>query len=169
MKKLFAIAILGSLVFVSCEKTSSGGLLQATINGTVTNLGTAATATTSGLTGLYTITIQGATGTALSSGDFGISISSISPIVAGIYTDTVSVFGANLAELQYIPSATVAGPVFGSASQKSHPTTVVVTSVSSTQITGTFQGTIYAADDTAAASTTITNGTFNMKLTAAIP
>jgi hypothetical protein len=164
MKKLFAIAILGSVVLVSCKKSSGGSApLQATINGTVTNFGTDASGLTTSSSGEYIITIEGATGTASISSQLGVTISSTSPIVAGTYTDTtISNFGG----IQYVPSSTAGSSIFGSAAQKSHPTTVVVTSVSSTQIVGTFQGTIYAGQDTTTTPTTITNGTFNVKLTA---
>ena len=167
MKKLFAIAILGSVILVSCKKSSGGAApLQAIINGTVTNFGTEAVGATSSSNGLYMISIEGVTGAASTSGGLSVVIQSASPIVAGTYTDTTAL-NNNFAELQYVPSVS-GSSVFGSAELKSHPTTVVVTSVSSTQITGTFQGNVYtdAGQDTTGTPTTITNGTFSVKLTA---
>jgi len=160
MKKLFAIAILGSVVLVSCKKSSGGSApLQATINGKATSFGTEASGATSSAGGEYTILISGISGTT-SPTEFAVTIESANPIVAGTYTDTST---ARFGGLQYIPNGTT---TFESAGQVSHPTTVVVTSVSSTQIAGTFQGTVYAGQDSTTTPTTITNGTFNVKLTA---
>jgi len=161
MKKLFAIAILGSVVLVSCKKSSGGGgPLQATINGTVTNFATGATGLTASAGGQYTIEVAGASGTT-SPNAFEITLQSANPIAVGTYTDTSS---TNNAILEYVPYST--GTFFLSAGQASHPSKVVITSVSSTQIAGTFQGTLYANQDTTTTPETITNGTFNVKLTA---
>jgi hypothetical protein len=161
MKKLFAIAILGSVVLVSCKKSSGGGApLQATINGKATSFGTEASGLTSSGGGQYTIVVAGVSGTT-SPNAFSVTVESSSPIVAGTYTDTST---TNFGGLQYIPYNTT--NFFASAGQASHPTKVVVTSVSSTQISGTFQGTLYAGQDTTTTPETITNGSFNVKLTA---
>jgi hypothetical protein len=169
MKKLFAIAILGSVVLVSCKKSSSGSApLQATISGTVTGFGTDAAGITTSFGGENTITINGFSGSVTSSpNSFTVTIASANPIVAGTYTDTSTV-SANAASLQYAPYGGTTFFQSVSGGQASHPTTVVVTSVSSTQIAGTFQGTVYVNGDTTNTTTTpkiITNGTFNVKLT----
>jgi hypothetical protein len=159
MKKLFILALLGT-VLVSCKKTSSGSTqsIQATIGGTATNFNVLAsgTSTDSGTT-IELIALNGTNqATAYA---FDIIINSNNAITKGTYSDINS-----NTQFNYGPFVTSSLPSYSSAFLVSDPITVVVTSISNTNIQGTFHGDIYLYADSTQAKKTVTNGTFNVNL-----
>jgi len=171
MKKLFAIAVLG-LVLVSCKKSSSpGSSIQATINDTAHNF----TVLTNGSVydaGSY-IRIGGVDGTnGATANQISFVIRSNQAIVPGVYTDTANYVSLptveNFVSITYGPvlQPIVAPFNYGTAGLAKSPVTVTVTSVSQTNIQGTFEGTIYlGADSSYHQNKVITNGKFNVALT----
>jgi hypothetical protein len=160
MKKLFVIAVLGSVLLVSCKKSKSGGLgqgnVQATIDGTTTTFNIAAGISTNGG---KDIDIVSSNGTTAGSTGLEIDISDNNAIVTGTYHDkSLNNTGLFLS----LPS----GDFYANAELVNTPIAITVTSISSTQIQGTFQGDIYLNEDSTSTKKTITNGKFNVKLTA---
>jgi hypothetical protein len=161
MKKLFAIAVLGSVMLVSCKKSSSGGGLgegnvQATINDTTTTFNIAGGTSTNGG---KEIDITSANGTGSTATQFEIDIQDTSAaITTGTYHDKSL---NNTGFFLTLPS----GDYYDNAELVTNPITITVTSISSTQIQGTFQGDIYLNEDSASTKKIITNGKFNVKLT----
>jgi hypothetical protein len=164
MKKLFVIAVLGSVLLVSCKKSSSGGgvglgTVQATVSGTTTTFTNGAAISSNSGSVIAIAAISGA-GTSSASG-FTIDIESPNAITVGTYTDTST---NNIGGFGILYTST--GAQYSTLGLVSNPAKVVVTSISSTAIAGTFQGSIYANGDSTSAPKVITNGKFNLKITA---
>jgi hypothetical protein len=169
MKKLFAIAILGSVMLVSCKKSSSGGgLAQGTVNATIDGKASSFSAVVVALSSDSgkTIQITAADGTS-NPNTFVITVNSDKAIVTGTYTDSTLIqndFGETTpAQFSYLTST---GTEYDNAEVIGSPFVVKITSVSSTQIQGTFQGSVYLNQDPTQTKKVITGGAFNAKITA---
>jgi hypothetical protein len=159
MKKLFAIAVLGSVMLVSCKKSSSGsggigtGTIQASIGGTTHNFTTGAQATSLG-TG--TLIITGLEGT---SNSFSIELDGNNAITTGTYTASTN----TVASLNYVQGLS-GGITYSNDGNPSDPISVIVTSISATNIQGTFTGSVFLNGDSNAAEKTVTAGKFNVAI-----
>lgn len=170
MKKLFAIAVLGLVVLVSCKKSSSGGSsIQASVNNAATSN---FTILTEGylLNGGKSIVLTGKDGTsATSTYDISLNLSSDKLIVPGVYSDTslISYIGDPYthASIEYAPQVAIPGDsTYISGAHVSSPVTITVTAVTTTSIQGTFQGNLYVNGDSTRSKATLTNGKFNVNL-----
>jgi len=164
MKKLFFLPVILLLAMASCKKSSSSssnglGTITASIDGTATTFNTSATAVESTGNGLSSLIIIGFQGTAGTSNSMDITLGSNSPLAANTsFSDTSTV--GNLAEFAYTtePGNNSYSDILGGSAQ------VKITGISSSSIQGTFSGVVTLSGGTPA-SHTITNGTFNLKLT----
>ena len=163
MKKLrlFLLPLCMLFVLTSCKKSSTSptsvtGTMTATINGTAQTFNVGAIANLQSEGGTYTLGMEGLSATSSSANSMIISITSSTPIVAGTYTAAssqanVSYTEANTNVYQY------------DASSGSGPS-VVIKSISSAIVSGTFAGTVQLINGSGASSVAITNGTFNLKI-----
>jgi hypothetical protein len=181
MKKLFAIAIVG-LALVSCKKNSPAGIgnngIQATVGGSGSTYNILASGTLSvfhfGSDSGQTINLSATNSTSASNADYiALSIKSDTVIATGVYSDTAIYNAASkrgtykLAGFSYSPYANpfdMPSDYF-SAAKVSSPFTITVTAVSSTSISGTFQGPSYLDADTTKLSKAVTSGQFTVMLT----
>jgi len=163
---LFTIAV---VVFASCKKTSSN---NGNTNGTVA-VGSIV-ATIDGVTTTYKGTVSGiiqdsgtdieleaATGTYPNLGS-GFTLDVDGPnLSARIYTDTTASLPGFLSDagIGYLDAA---GNSYFDAPSSAGFTTITVTSLTASQIQGTFQGIIFLSGDTSQAKKTVTNGKFNL-------
>jgi hypothetical protein len=163
MKKLRLLLLPCCLLFalLSCKKSSTSptsvtGTMTATINGTAQTFNVGAIANLQSAGGTYTLGMEGLSAASGSANSMIISITTTSPIVAGTYTASssaanVSYTQANANVYQYDGSSG-SGP------------SVVIKSISSTSVSGTFTGTLQLINGSGASSVAITNGAFNLKI-----
>jgi hypothetical protein len=164
MKKLIFFGVL-VIVFASCKKSSSGtpvNSITATINDTNYTFNNHVVDTT--------ILSDSSPAVILSAADYNLNTFTISfgaknkPLIAGTtygsYGDSIKVLDAGFFPF-YSPSYNYIAPPYPKVSSNAQ-LTVTLTSISSTNIQGTFKGTIFLNGDTASTNRkTVTNGRFN--------
>jgi len=164
MKKLILLLPL-CLLFVlsSCSKKSTPapsvtGTITVTIDGSTQTFNVDASAHVQNISGLNVFNIFGAQSTG-STNSIAISIVN-SSLTAGTYTGVDS-----QAQISY---ALASGTVYQYADDDAAAyATVVIKSISSTNVQGTFSGNLNLIGGTGAATETLTNGTFNLNITPA--
>lgn len=160
--KLFFLPLCLLVVFSSCKKHASDsvtatGTITATIDGTPQTFNFGATAHLDNTAGFNTLSIIGIK-SASASDSMIIEVTSASPIAAGTYT------GANSeADMSYTITAGTLVYQFDGSNQASS-TDVVISSISATNVQGTFNGTIELIYGSGPASKTVTNGKFNLTI-----
>ncbi len=149
------------LAFASCKKDSSktetSNTITATIGSSNFNFSTAAVAQVISSNGIYSIQIIGSNGTGSSAQGVSIAIESDKPIVKGTYsvTDTSS-----FTDITYVENPSVSTPVSFSSQVAG---TVNITSISSTNVQGTFSGVLVSNQDNTTTQT-LSNGKFNVSV-----
>jgi hypothetical protein len=160
--KFLSFALLFAFLSCSKEKTIAPNTITAIISGTTETFAVRVQVTKNpgnpdGFE--YGIGLTAFNADAVKADDIGVYVYSHSPIVAGTYkfayppsnANTSSSFlsyAVNPSDFDYIPDET-----------KSDPSTIVITSMTSSNIQGTFSGTLKGTDDRAV---TIVNGKFNV-------
>jgi hypothetical protein len=163
-------------LFSSCKKSSSGNsassyFITATINGTTKSFATMPFAHTSTNLG---ITLTGIEGAVTSTEPILVSVANIpssQPIVAGTYSDTSTSFEV---EALYSPNSPSGVSYSGGSNEdgsnsglgNSAPGNhfkVVITSITSTTIKGTFSGNVYLNGTPGTSVLAVTNGSFYVK------
>ena len=161
MKKLLLFSACIILALSSCKKDSPKTInstgITATIGGSDFNFSTAATAQVISVSGLYSIQIIGSNGTGSSAQGVSISIQSDKPIIKGTY----SVADASpFTDITYVENTSVSTPVSFSSNTVG---TVTITSISSTNVQGTFSGVLVSNQDITTTQT-LSNGKFNVSV-----
>jgi len=176
MKKLLLFSACIMLAFASCKKsdptksnTTAVGTISATIGG-VNETFTTSVVAESVDTPSYTIAISGFRGTGATQEGIQIGISSYKPITTGTYT----ISSALSNDVVYTPfvgyykNTSVSSLVtFGTDFSAVHITTIIITSLSSTNVQGTFSGVLINEDGTSTDTQTITDGKFDVNITKA--
>jgi len=161
MKKLLLISACLVLVFSACKKdstkTTTSNSITATVGSSNFNFSTAATAEVISGSGIYSIQILGSTGAGSSAQGVSIAIESDKPIVKGTYsvTDTSS-----FTDITYVENPSVSTPVSFSSQVTG---TVNITSISSTNVQGTFSGILVSNQDNTTTQI-LSNGKFNVSV-----
>jgi len=158
--KLLLLSFGVLLALSSCKKSSSTpsttGTITVTIDGSTQtfNFGAAAHVdNTSGFNSLSIIGVQSAT----SSNSLIIGVNSTTPIAAGTYTGASS-----QTDMSYTQSTGAIYQFDGGNSASN--ATVVIKSISSTTVQGTFSGTLELINGSGAATKTLANGSFNLNI-----
>jgi hypothetical protein len=181
MKKIFAIAII-SVALVSCKKSSTPGIgtagVQATIGSNSTVFNVLAYASPYKSANYYDNTDTAyyleiyASNSASSSPYLDVYLTSNQPIVSGeVFSDTAAVPNYYYTPVPYTTSSLEidfghdndpnnAFSYYQTAGVKSSPTTLTITSLSATSVSGTFQGALYIGGDSTALKQVVTNGKF---------
>ena len=170
MKKLLLFSACIMLAFASCKKndptksTTAVGTISATIGG-VNETFTTSVIAESADTPSYTIGISGFRGTGANQEGIQIGISSYKPITTGTYT----ISSALSNDVVYTPfvgyyknTSVSSIAIFGT----DNITTITITSVSNTNVQGTFSG-VLLNEDGSTDTQTIANGKFNVNITKA--
>jgi hypothetical protein len=167
MKTRTLFAFLAVVLFASCSKNSSdtdkngSGAISAKIDGTNTTFNVNAKAMRNNGQGFYTIQIAGATGSEPSTANqITLAIASDAEITPGTYTEDAST-NSKLGTIGYV---TGGSETYTSDGSDTNPVTVIITSVNSTSIQGTFRGDVYLTTASGASSTkkVFSEGTFNV-------
>lgn len=163
MRKLRLLLLPCFLLFalLSCKKSSTSpgsvtGTMTATINGTAQTFNVGAIANLQSSGGTYTLGMEGLSAASGSANSMIISITSSSSIVAGTYTAA-----STQADVSYTQDNNNVYQYDGSNGSNA---SVVIKSISSTSVSGTFTGTLELINGTGVSSVAITNGTFNLKI-----
>ena len=162
MKKLSLLLLPMCLSFVlsSCSKKSTPspsitGTITVTIDGSAQTFNVSAAARIQNISGVNVLNIFGTQSTG-STNSIAMSVVN-SSITAGTYTGVGS-----QAQISY---ALASGTVYQYADDDAAAyATIVIKSISSTNIQGTFSGNLNLIGGTGAATETLTNGTFNLNI-----
>ena len=173
MKKILQVAVFLLFILTSCKKKSEDNLvpvntITAAVDGENISLSTNISAkfSTNQIGKLsYTLNIQGAT----SSKAFGISLTSFdkNSITKGTYTLASSKNSTPIwvyvAYEDYELSGNVPDQPYITDPNGIQPTTITITSISSTNVQGTFNGTLVYSQG-GSGTKTVTNGKFNVNI-----
>jgi len=164
MRKIFIVPLVLLLAITSCKKdnttTSVTATITADIDGVTTTFNTDAIAIKTNLSGTYAIAIAGYQGTALTSSQISIGIGGTDAVTTGAYDDVPS---AAPDEVSLVYTQQPGSGVYGAIGSGSDTAKVTITSISSTQIQGTFSGgVVLTSGSTSPSSHIITNGRFTV-------
>jgi hypothetical protein len=157
--------ILALLILTSCKKSSNssttpaGGTITATVDGTPMTFNNVLVAKDTAYLGAYLITFSGVTSLTASSPELSLTIDGSSAITTGTYSLTSTVNTTNLPAITFSQGSSL---VYSSDISGVDPTTIVITTLSNTNIQGTFSGTLLLAVGAGAATKAITDGKFNV-------
>lgn len=160
--KLLLLAVCVLFVVSSCKKSSNKpastvGTITVNIDGTAQTFNVGATAHVDNTSGFYSLSLIGIQSATVANSVI-VEVTSSSPIVAGTYTGTNS-----QADMSYTQVSGNAIYQFDGSNNASNAT-ITVKSISSTNVQGTFSGTLELISGTGAASKALTNGTFNLNI-----
>jgi hypothetical protein len=155
MRNLILATAIVLLIAPSCKKKDSGGLpagVGFSLDGSNLTLNfTRAVKSSSG--SIYTLQFYGFVGAQNASNELEGQIQAQSPITAKAYTEGGATESAGLAYFIYSPYS-----VFQNTGSTTNPVTITITSITSTNVQGTFKGDI--SDGTT--TKVVANGTFNI-------
>jgi hypothetical protein len=179
MKKIFAVAIIG-IALISCKKSSNPGIgtngVQATIAGTTSTFNVLVTGYTyidriDPTDSVVYLDLYAVDNTnAKVAKEFDLYLTSDAPFAVGAYADTA---GQSLSYVFKKASFDYYGYFdpynmfieYYSAHEYSSPDIINITAITSSSISGTFQGPIYIDGDSTKLSKAVTKGTFTASLT----
>ena len=148
------------MVLSSCKKHSSSanvaGTITVTINGTSQTFNLGAVAHVDHTGDFYSLSLIGVQSTSVANSIIA-EVTTSSPIIAGTYTAANS-----QADISYTLAS---GSIYQYDGTEGSNATIVIKSISSTNVQGTFSGTLKIITGDGAATQTLTNGTFNLNIT----
>jgi hypothetical protein len=164
MRKLLILPV-ALLIITSCKKSTSGttasGTITATIDGTPTNFNTDAIAVRTNVSGVYQVAINGYQGAISTSNQISIGIGGAVSVTAGTYGD---VPGPAPDEVSLVYIQQPGTGEYAAIGTSPDTATVVITSISASEVRGTFFGGLVLSSGSTSPSThTITNGSFDVK------
>jgi hypothetical protein len=149
------------VVLSACKKhsstTNTTGTITVNIDGAAQTFNVGATAHVDNTSGFYSLSLIGIQ-SASTANSIIVEVTSDSPIVARAYTGTNSE-----ADMSYTQVSGNAIYQFDGSNSASNAT-ITVKSISSTNVQGTFSGTLELINGTGATSKTLTSGTFNLNI-----
>jgi hypothetical protein len=159
MKRLLIFSLVIFAIFSSCKKNNPsanpGNYITATVNGSNLTFNIGAEALVESSSAGYRVEITGREGVAYDASQILVVISGSSPIPAGVYSNGTA--GPDQVSLLYALTNVAAYQAVGVGPS------VTITSITGTNVQGTFNGVLMLASGSTAASTaTITNGKFNV-------
>jgi len=166
MKKILLFLACVMRALSSCSKKndntpSATNTITANVAGTATRFNTSVTGVLASSQGAYDLAVTGLTGTGTSAQSISISIGSQGPIVKGTYTlnSSTSSDATSFPDLVYEANLSGSSSAeFATDFTGANETTVTITSISSTNVQGTFSGVLVGDGNT---TKSITSGTFN--------
>lgn len=159
MKKLSLLLVCIPCLFFACSKSgsssNSSGSITATINGTNLTFNANAVAINVSGGGVYSVAVSGFESASTSSGQVTISVAGSNVVTPGSYSN----LNAAADEVSMVYSS----PAGAAYAAIANPPAVKITSITSTNIQGTFSGVLTLYSGTSSATTaTVTNGKFNV-------
>jgi hypothetical protein len=166
MTKLAAQSLLLALVLLaSCKKSSNsstpaGGTITATVDGTPMTFNNVLIAKETAYSGAYVLTFSGASSLSSSSSpELSLTVDGTSAITTGTYSIGPSGNTPNLPAMSYSQGTTL---IYGSDVTGTYASSIVITSLSKTNVQGEFTGTLTLITGSGATTKAITDGKFNV-------
>jgi hypothetical protein len=168
MKKSLFFLLGMSVLLFSCKKSASsgngGGTISASINGVNETFNTDASALQVNAAGTYNIEVAGYHGAAGASDQLAFSIGGTQAIKSGTYQYSYANPNSDAVDLIFVQYSSGGNNQFVSdPSNTTNPVTVNITSISSTNIQGTFNG-VLPSFSGGSGTETVTNGKFNVSI-----
>ena len=167
MKKILLFSACVMLAFASCKKSdknapAGSNTITANVDGNAVDFNNGATGLLSISQGGYVLFVSGFSGTGSSEQSMQIGIDSQKPITTGTYSLSSSTDPNATASPQLAYGLGAPTPI-GFITDGVNLTTITITSISSTNVQGTFSGVLLSSQD-ATTTKSITNGKFNVVL-----
>lgn len=165
MSKLAAQTLLLAFVLVaSCKKsnhssTPAGGTITATVDGTPMTFNNILIAKDTSYLGAYAITMSGISSLTASAPELSLTVDGPAAVTTGTYSINSSGMTTDLPGLGFSQGTTL---VYESDVSGTYSTSVVITTLTKTNVQGTFTGTLTLQLGSGAATKTITDGKFNV-------
>jgi hypothetical protein len=163
---LIIVVFISVVTFLSCKKSNTSlpsNTIQAIINGKTSTFNFGVFATRTGTPGPripnYVILLTGLTNSTTLAGSISLGVQGVDTITTATYNENSS---TNNASITYINNIDLFGNIFSNGHATSNPFIIVVTSLNSKSIQGTFHGDIFNNGDSAQTLETVTNGKFNV-------
>ena len=164
MMKTVAGILLTFVILSSCKKSSTstssgGGTITATIDGTQMTFNTILIVKDTAFMGAYALTMSGATSASSSATELSLTVDGTSPITTGTYNFGPSGTTTDLPALAYSQGSSL---LYEEDITGAHENSIVITSLSKTNVQGTFSGTLTLMLGSGPQTKTVTNGKFNV-------
>ena len=165
MSKLAAQGLILALVLLaSCKKSSnsstpSGGTITATVDGTPMTFNNVLVAKDTSYLGAYLISISGISSLTASAPELSLTVDGPSAVTTGTYNLPPSGTITDVPALSFSQGTTL---VYSSDVSGTYSSSVVITSLSKTNVQGTFTGTLTLSLGSGATTKAITDGKFNV-------
>ncbi len=167
MTKLAAQCLIAAFVLLaSCKKSSNsstsstGGTLTATVDGTPMTFNNILVVKDTAYLGAYLLTFSGASSLSSSSApELSLTVDGTSPITVGTYSIGPSGMTTNLPAMSFAQGTSL---VYESDATGTYSSSIVITTLSKTNVQGTFTGTLTLITGSGAATKMITDGKFDV-------
>jgi hypothetical protein len=167
MKKILLVCVCIAFVLYSCNKNSAiapTSYISATINGTNEMFGTIDSGLYRSNANSYSVSLSALSGTTANADKMELYLANPTQITTGTYALTTTWNPPFEPLIIYkINGSSNFADDFVVDYTGNHPAQITITSISSTNIQGTFSATLVAADNSGNTKT-ITNGTFNVDI-----
>jgi hypothetical protein len=166
MTKLAAQGLILALVLLaSCKKSSNsstpaGGTITATVDGTPMTFNNILVAKDTSYLGAYLLTFSGASSlTSSSSPELSLTVDGDTSITTGTYNIGPSGYTTNIPAMSYSQGTSL---VYESDVTGTYASSIVITTLTKTNVQGTFTGTLTLITGSGATTKAITDGKFNV-------
>ena len=165
MTKLAAQGLVLALVFLaSCKKSSNsstpaGSTITATVDGTPMTFNNVLVAKDTSYLGAYLISISGISSLTASAPELSLTVDGPSAVTTGTYNLPPTGTITDVPALSFSQGTTL---VYSSDVSGTYSSSVVITSLSKTNVQGTFTGTLTLSLGSGATTKAITDGKFNV-------
>lgn len=173
MKKITLFSVLLIVLFAACKKSNTVSYhLTATVDGQAKTFNFNPIATKMTNSGYTFITVTGFSAASLNTETFTLSlhnsITGVKVFQAGTFSDTASAYAISgmyqpSITTQYVAGTGIVAQTLGTSATIANHLKLVITSIDSTSVKGTFSGDCYFNGDPTAGKKTITNGDFYAK------
>jgi hypothetical protein len=165
MSKLAVQGLMLALVLLaSCKKSSSsstptGGTITATVDGTPMTFNNVLIAKDTSYLGAYLITMSGISALTASAPELSLTVDGPSAVTTGTYNLPITGTTTDVPALSFSQGTTL---VYSSDVSGTYSSSVVITSLTKTNVQGTFTGTLTLSLGSGATTKAITDGKFNV-------
>jgi hypothetical protein len=153
------------VLLASCKKsnhsaTPTGGTITATVDGTPMTFNNILIAKDTAYLGAYLITFSGASSlSSASAPELSLTVDGASPITTGTYSIGPSGYTADLPAMSYSQGTSL---VYSTDVSGADSSSIVITTLTKTNVQGTFSGTLTLSVGSGAATKVITDGKFDV-------
>ena len=165
MTKLAAQSLLLAFVLLaSCKKsnhssTPAGGTITATVDGTPMTFNNILVAKDTAYLGAYLITFSGISALTANAPELSLTVDGTSPVTTGTYSIDATGMTTDLPAMSFSQGTSL---VYSTDITGTNPSSIVITTLTKTNVQGTFTGTLTLQLGSGAATKVITDGKFDV-------